>query len=299
MGRRPAGSWLRSGCLGVAGLAVLALVVIAAIVGTAVRQNRSIVFERRQWAQEMPEPSLPTASPSGPVRLRLDVHTAGLSIAPVAPGEPVGIEADYDPRRYELRHESERRGAEWLVTVVLQPLGSNALALLRVKLGGRPPILHISLPRDVPLELEGRLARSFAAMELGGLLLGSTELDVRDGAVKVSFVEPLAAPMDTLSIRGSKGSLSVAGLGNASPRIARFEQRVGAVDLDLRGAWVRDADIVVEGSVAGGSVWLPSNGAIEGLDARQGFVLDSSRELARPTLSISISERLGRFVVME
>ncbi len=296
MGRPPAGSWLRSGCLGLAGLT---LIVIAAIVGTAVRQNRSTVFEHREWVQEIPEPSTPTAAPSGPMRLRLDVHTAGLSIAPVAPGEPIGIEADYDPRRYELRHESERRGAELLVTVVLQPLGSNALALLRVKLGGRPPILHIGLPRDVPLELEGRLARSFAAMELGGLLLGSTELDVREGGVKVSFVEPLAAPMDTLSIRGSKGSLSVAGLGNASPRIARFEQRVGAVDLDLRGAWVRDADIFVEGSVAGGSVWLPSNVAIEGLDARQGFVLNRPQELAQPTLSISISERLGRFVVME
>ena len=31
MGHRPAGSWLRSGCLGVAGLAALALVVIGAI----------------------------------------------------------------------------------------------------------------------------------------------------------------------------------------------------------------------------------------------------------------------------
>ncbi len=299
MGRRPAGSWLRSGCLGVAGLAVLALVVIAAIVGTAVRQNRSVVFEHREWVQEIPEPSTPTPASAGLMRLRLDVHTAGFTIAPVAPGEPLEIEADYDPRRYELRHESERRGAELLVTVVLQPLGSNALALLRVKLGGRPPILHIGLPRDVPLELEGRIARSFAAMELGGLSLGSAELDVREGGVKVSFVEPLAASMDTLSIRGSKGWLSVAGLGNASPRIARFEQRVGAVDLDLRGAWVRDADIVVEGSVAGGSVWLPSDVAIEGLETREGFVLDSSQELARPTLSISISERLGRFVVMK
>ncbi len=290
---------MRSGCLGVAGLVVLALVVIAAVVGTAVRQNRSAAFQHREWVHEIPEASNPTAVPRGPVRLVLDIHTAGLSIAPVAAGEPISIEADYDPRRYELRHESEQRGEEWLVSVALQPLGSNALALLRVKLGGRPPILHIGLPREVPLELQGRLARSFAAMELGGLSLGSAELDVRDGGVKVSFVEPLAAPMDTLSIHGYKGSLSVAGLGNASPRSARFEQRVGAVDLDLRGAWVRDADIVVEGRVAGGSVWLPSDVAIEGLDARQGFVLNSPPELSRPTLSISISERLGRFVVME
>jgi hypothetical protein len=46
-------------------------------------------------------------------------------------------------------------------------------------------------------------------------------------------------------------------------------------------------------------VWLPSDVAIEGLDTRHGLVLDSSQELAQPTLSISISERLGRFVVMK
>jgi hypothetical protein len=51
-------------------------------------------------------------------------------------------------------------------------------------------------PRDVPVEIEGKMDRGFAAMELGGLAVSSARLDVSDGAVKVAFSEPLPEPMD-------------------------------------------------------------------------------------------------------
>ena len=170
---------------------------------------------------------------------------------------------------------------------------------MRAKLGGPVPILRLTLPRDLSIEVEGRFERSFAAMELGGLTLEATRLDVREGWVKLSFAEPLARPMQSLTIEGNKGGIAIGLLGNASPAEVRIDQFLGAVDLDLRGAWSRDADISVEGRAAGGSLWLPRGVRIEGIEAPGELQLDEEGEMARPTLSIELSERLGRFVVID
>jgi hypothetical protein len=160
-------------------------------------------------------------------------------------------------------------------------------------------MLHVELPRDLPLSIEGSLERSFAAMELGGLSLVSARLQVADGGIKVSFIEPLPAPMERLSIAGNRGSLSVVGLGNASPREARLLQHIGAMDLDLRGEWRADAEVRVIGGVAGGSLWLPDNVRILGLEDRDGLALGDDSETSLPTLELSISEHMGRVIVMD
>jgi hypothetical protein len=284
---------MKYGCLTVVGLLAIALIVGGAAVGVAVRQNRTSAFEQQALVQEVPE------SEGEGLRLNLEIHTAGVSVKPVSAGESVRVEADYDPRLFELQQGSERAGDGVVMTVELRPLGSKLMALLRVKVGGRPAMLRIGLPRDVPLEIDGRLVRSFAAMELGGLSLASTELKVDDGGVKVSFAEPLPAPMELLSIQGNRGSQSVVGLGNASPRKTVFFQHVGAVDLDLRGAWSRDAEIRVIGGVAGGSLWLPDNVTVRGLGERYAIRVAEDSELSLPTLRLSVSENMGRFVVMD
>ena len=185
------------------------------------------------------------------------------------------------------------------MTVELRPLGSKLIALLRAKLGGRPPMLRIALPPDVRLEITGSLERSFAAMELGRLSVEAVDLNVEEGAVKVSFREPLSAPMETMRIIVDRGALSIAGLGNASPRESVLLQHLGAVDLDLRGAWARDANLRLIGAAAGGSVWLPDDVRITGLDDSRGIRFDEDPEVPRPTLNLSISETMGRFVVMD
>jgi len=105
--------------------------------------------------------------------------------------------------------------------------------------------------------------------------------------------------METLRIIGDRGSLSVVGLGNASPRETVLYQQIGAVDLDLRGAWVRDAEVQVSGGAAGGSLWLPDNVTVTGLDDRRAIRAEEDPELPRSTLQLSVTEHLGRFIIME
>ena len=298
MARESSGSWLKYGCLTALGLGTIVLIVLAGAAGIAVRQNHSSTFEHQALVHDIPEPLVAEGVPRS-VRLRLEIHTAGVSVKPVDPGESIQIEADYDPRLYLLRQSSQRDGQVDVLTIELHPRGSTLMALLRAKVGGRPAMLRIAVPRDVPLEIEGGLDQSYVVMELGGLSLASTSLEVEDGGIKLSFAEPLPAPMETLRIIGNRGSLSIVGLGNASPRESVLYQHLGAVDLDLRGAWARDAQVRVIGGAAGGSLWLPDNVNITGLDDRGGFRVEQDPELPRSTVQLSVTEHLGRFIIME
>jgi hypothetical protein len=299
MGSGPSGSWKKYGCLTVVGLGVVALIVLGAAALVAAGQNRAAVFEQQTVVQEIPEAVRAPDRAGRPMRLKLETHTAGVSVKPIAAGESIHIDADYDPRMFVMRQGSDSVDGVAVMTVELRPLGSKLMALLRAKLGGRLAMLRIALPRDVLLEIDGHLVRSFGAMELGGLSLVSTKVYVEEGGVKISFVEPLARPMEKLSVSSNRGSLSVVGLGNASPAETRLFQHIGAVDLDLRGAWVRDAEVRVIGGMAGGSLWLPDNARVVGLDDDRGIHADDDPELPQPTLNLSISEHMGRLIVMD
>jgi hypothetical protein len=233
-------------------------------------------------------------------RLVLDVSSITLTVVPAPRGEPIRISAEFNPNRFELLEHGAWQGTEWVYTVGMHPIGSASMALLRLKLGGPESRLRISLPRGMRLQLDGRILRCFVAMELGGLGLDTAKLDIEEGAVILSFDEPLTGPMESLVVQGKKGSLAIRNIGNASPREARLEQRFGAVDLDLRGAWANDSHVTVNGNFAGGSLWLSRNVTIEGLQQGQrGFESSADPELPRPTLTLSVSLGVGRFVIVD
>ena len=88
MGRGPTGPWKKYGCLTVVGLGAVALLVLGAAGLVAVGQNRAATFERQSFVQDIPETTeAPDGSPR-PLRLDLEAHTAGVSVKPVAAGEP-------------------------------------------------------------------------------------------------------------------------------------------------------------------------------------------------------------------
>lgn len=313
-GKKPR-SRLKLGCLVLAtGLGVLA-VATAITAAVALQQMRSANPQRHQSVQPLPGVAGPTTGPSGaegeaertdrPVRVELEVSIAQLVVEPVPAGESIRVEAEYDPRYYELQEETWDSVAQapevtWTYRVRFEPVGSTAMALFRVKLGDDPPRLRVSLPRDVPLVLAGELYGSFAALELGGLRLEAVEMDVSGGAVTASFREPLAAPMDHLVLTGDKGSVEVTWLGNASPARAVIEQRFGELDLDLRGPWSRDADIRIDARIAGGTVWLPRDVVVEGRGERsEAPELVTGEGFPKPRLRLSVSERGGRLVWVE
>ncbi len=284
------GGRLRVGCAVAAVLTGAILLAAGVSVAIALRQIRTEKPELRAVEQPL--------SGARPVRVVLDVAVARVVIGPAPAGAPLGVAASYDRGLYRLEASPAAAGSTY--RIAFGPAGSETLALLRVKLGADPPLLRIELPRDVPLELEGSIRGSYAAVELGGLRLESSEFGVTGGALSMSFGEPLAAPMDRLTLRGDRGSLEVTGLGNASPRRFGLRQHLGAVDLDLRGAWRTDSVLSIRTGLAGGSVWLPRDVRVEGLDDR--IVAPGGREeagTARPRLRFSVTSHAGRLVFVE
>ena len=116
MGRETTGTWTRYGCLTLLGLGLIAVVVIGVAVGLAAHQNRSVAFERETITSPIEELPWATEASQGSVRLKLEIHTAGATVKPLASGESIRVEADYDPRRYVLRQNSERVGQVVVMT---------------------------------------------------------------------------------------------------------------------------------------------------------------------------------------
>lgn len=288
----------RVGCIVVAVAAVLVALGAAALVSTAVSRNRSAAPETTREERAVPTGGSATGAPG---TLRLDVDIARVVLVPGPAGSPVTIEGEFDRRRYELGEElSAGADGRWTYDVRFGPRGSKAMALLQMKIGGRPPVLRIRIPQGVPVSLDARVRGGFAALELGGLTLEAVDVDVDGGATRLSFAEPLAAPMDRLDLFCDKGSLAVSGLGNASPRIARFGQHLGAIDLDLRGAWARSATVDVVVGAGGGSIWLPPDVPVDRADDDSGpSARPSVPETDAPRIRLTISEHAGRMVVID
>ncbi|HXV76799.1 MAG TPA: hypothetical protein VD788_10815 [Candidatus Polarisedimenticolaceae bacterium] len=301
--------WLWLGCLGLGAVAAVAAIVGGVVSLTALRQIRSERAERdsvehrlppQRSARRAPEADGDrSTAPSGRGRVVLAVSVAQLTVLPAAAGEFVRLETRYDPNRYALDERFERAAdGSWTYRIRFEPSGSSMLALLRVKLGGPLPKLRLSLPRGVPLVLNGEVRSGVGAVELGGLIVESAELRAEQGALSLSFAEPLAEPMEWLSLVGDKGSVEITGLGNASPDRTSVRQHLGEIDLDLRGRWVRDGEIRVGAALAGGTIWLPEGVTILGLEDRLEPVRERS-ELPRPVLTFSLERRGGSLAVVE
>jgi hypothetical protein len=289
--------------VGVVALVAAIVAVVAAL--TALGQIRTERAERgtvehriRAIARgEDPQDDRPPTGGRG--RVSLEIEVAQLTVVPAPAGQALRLESRYDPERYELDERFEETDApSWTYLIRFAPRGSSMMALLRMKLGGELPKLRLTLPRDVRLVLDGGLRGGIGALELGSLSVESTELRVDGGAVNLSFAEPLAEPMESLTLIGDKGSIEVTGLGNASPRSTRIQQHLGEIDLDLRGGWTRDADLRIGAYFAGGSVWLPEGVTIQGLEDRFETATEPS-ELPRPVLHFKLERHGGRLVVVE
>ncbi len=291
---RRARKWVKLGCFSVLGLAGVLVLWIGSLFGLAYWRAHSEVVESRELSR-----AIPRAVGAG--RVVLDLAVGDFNVVPGDPGDPVIVDAEFDRRSYELREEFEESGTEsWTYRVTFEETLWFKDGGLRGLIGGGFPRITIRLPPDVPLALEGKFGKGVAQLRLGGLWLTEVDLEFRKGAMIIDVDHPLVAPLERMTIRSRQGHLLTRKLGNASPRVLEIDHWIGGLAVDLRGDWVRDAEILVGSHFSVAEMRLPRGVEIEGLPTARGHP-GSRREsdLPLPTLRMTVSSRLGGLRIFE
>lgn len=292
MARR--GGWLRYlrlGCLGTVALTLVAALFVSFL---ALVTARPVQVEDHVLTPALPSPAAGEIPAGG--RVTLVIGEAELEVEPVVADEPFRIEARYDVNAFALEEELDpgaSGGGPWTYRATFRR-GDRAgiLAGLVSRVRGSAASLHVFLPAGVPLDLDLDMREGGAVLRLGGLWLRTAGIQVESGALDLDVQEPMQEPMESLSIRSARGGCLLNRLGNASPRRLEVSYRMGAIDMDLGGQWLEDAEIEIDGGVGGGVVHLPSGVVLEGLDLGEELPPDAS-EPARPILSFSVSTGMG------
>ena len=229
-----------------------------------------------------------------------NLSDAEIRIEPGSPGQPIRVEASYDKSTSTLEEDFEPGvDGPWTYTLTFRRT-SNTGFFTRMFEGfaGKSAKVKIFLPPDVPLDLDFDLSQGEAVARLGGLWLTNASVEFSQGGMDLSIDEPLKEPIERLAIKGSMGGGNLQMLGNASPRQLEVDFSMGGMGLDLRGRWVRDADIRIHSSMGGAGVRLPDNVVIEGLEHAKGAdrprpTPQASKEIPIPVLKFSVSSEMG------
>lgn len=273
------------GCLGALGFLMLISGVFAVMALFTV-QNEQV--EERVLAREVP-----AATQAAPGLIVLNVSQGECDIMPAEPGEPLRVEATFDTNAYCLEESLDGEvGPGWTYKLDFQKKGLSITTPLELLFGGCRPKIRIYLPPDVPLSLEVTLSEGGSRMNLGGLWLASADFDVSKGGFDLRFKKPLRQPMEQLHIQSAMGGFDSYRIGNASPRSLHVCHSMGGLDLDLRGQWVRDAEIDIDSHMGGCDVRFPKNVVVEGLNT-EGIGLKPNPEVKAPVLRVSVSSAMG------
>lgn len=300
------------GCFGCLGLLMILLVTCAVVFGIAAVMAGNEQIEKRVLTQLLPSseslhvegaPTLvlesqPTTSGGTVI---LDLEGTFFEIKPAAPGEPLRVEAEFDTNTYNLteRYREPLGDEGWIYEVTFRrPSRSYGVTMLKELLADSRPEVTIFLPRDVVFDLEFRLRQGGSELELGGLGLGSANLDFAQGGGAVVFSEPLPQPMQSLSIHFKQGGGAVEDIGNASPHHLDVGFSMGGGFVGLRGPWRNDADISLRQRMGGMSVQLPRNVIVRGIP-RPGFEPPPDAEVPIPVLRLKTSKQYGDIEILE
>jgi hypothetical protein len=295
--------WLACGCFGCLGLVLAVLLVASAIGGLAALKVRNQEVEDRVLTQPVGAPAAevePQGTEAVPLagsgRVLLELTNGEFHVEPGLPGEPIRVEARYDRHSFELQETFEpagEEGGEWTYRLVFRRTGNSLISGLVQAFSGQTPRVHVRLPPDVPFGLELRLAEGGSVVELGGLWLTSVGIDFKQGGFELGVSEPLHEPIERVTITGSMGGFKAHGIGNASPEHLDLDFSMGGMELDLGGAWARDAEITIRHSMGGGVVRLPSDVLVEGVEPPRPRLSVADSELPPPTLRFSVSSSMG------
>jgi hypothetical protein len=310
---------LRYGLLGCGGVIALSLTAVIVLVAMARSAARSQNITKRTVEEPLHAPGveavptspsgdlerprrLPDDSPSPPPgltadadqpaagRMKIDLAQGDFEIRPAAAGEPLRIEAEYDQDRYQLvtRLNEQDTGAWEYEVRFRQTATLGFMDFLAQLFGGTSPRVSVFLPRGVPMDLDLRYSQGGGRVDLGGLWLTEANVSFSQGGGDLELSEPLFRPTESLTIDASMGGGSFRRLGHASPRRLSVTAQMGGGDVDLRGQWVRDCDIVLESRMGGLEVRLPDDVTTRGLPQDR-----AGSDAAGPTLTFSYSSEMG------
>jgi hypothetical protein len=295
--------WLRCGCFGCLGLLVVVLVIIGVMLAVAAMKARSEEVAEDILTPELPvvealpqgsRESAPDAAvdlpPAPPGRVELTLRHGGFFIEP---GDELRVEAQYDRKSCNLEERlltDEATG--WTYKVDFSCGGFSLMGMLKQMMGGQEPVLKLYLPDDTPMSLNLDLMQGGAVIELGGLWLTKMDLFAELGGAEISVSEPLREPMEEMTIFISMSGSEIRSLGNASPELLDVGFKMGGMELDLRGNWLQDSDISIDGRMGGCAVFLPNDVLIEGVDAG-GLPSGATPEIKPPTLRFTTTVDQG------
>ena len=225
-----------------------------------------------------------------------------LDLRPAAPGRLYALSLSYDADRFRPIGRYDAEAGQ--VNLGVEGIGGGGIRVERKK--ALPQDALIELPTGVELTLDASIGAAESTLELGGLRLSA--LDVKTGASRttINFASRTTGACRTASVTSGAGELTVNSAGNSGCRSWRLEGGVGAVHLDLGGAWPADARVTLNMALGGVTLAVPGDlgvrvrmsGFMSGFDAkgfdREGKTYTSANYgSAKRHIEIEVSSALG------
>lgn len=160
------------------------------------------------------------------------------------------MELSYDPERFAPLSRVDTAGRELL-------LGVKSSGQAGISVGNRnesPQDGLIELNPRAVLALDVSLGATEADLDLGGLRVGSAQIQTGASRTTLRFSAPNRVRCERLTMSVGAAEFSALQLGNSNCRSIRLDGGVGGVLVDLTGNWQEDASISL--AVALGDITL-------------------------------------------
>jgi len=225
-----------------------------------------------------------------------------LDLRPATPGRLYGLSLRYDADRFRPIGRYDAEAGQ--VNLGVEGIGGGGIRVDRGK--ALPQDALIELPTGVELTLDASLGAAESTLELGGLRLSALDLKTGASRTTINFASRTTGACRTASVASGAGELTVNSAGNSGCRSWRLEGGVGAVHLDLGGAWPADARVTLNMALGGVTLAVPRDlgvrvrmsGFLSGFDAKgfekEGKTYTSANYgTAKRHIEIEVSSALG------
>jgi len=230
-----------------------------------------------------------------------------LDLRPAAPGRLYGFSLRYDADRFRPIGRYDPESGQ--VNLGVESIGGGGIRVDRRK--ALPQDALIEVPAGVELTLDGSIGAAEANLELGDLRLSALDLKTGASRTTINFASRTTGSCRTASVTSGAGELTINSAGNSGCRSWRLEGGVGAVHLDLGGAWPADARVTLNMALGGVTLAVPRDlgvrvrmsGFLSGFDAK-GFEKEGKTHTstnygtAKRHIEIEVSSALGGVAVI-